>query len=53
MIASGTGAGTAMDSSPLTESGAVSAERFLKSGDRAEVKSSRIGSLCNRIVAKP
>ena len=52
MIASGTGAGTAMDSSPVLASGVVAPERFLKPGDVVEVKSEAIGVLRNRIIAK-
>jgi 2-keto-4-pentenoate hydratase/2-oxohepta-3-ene-1,7-dioic acid hydratase in catechol pathway len=47
LIAAGTGAGTAMDSSRPGD------ERlFLKPGDAVEVSSPQIGSLANPIVAK-
>ena len=52
IIAGGTAAGTAADSSPLLPDGSVSAERFLKPGDVVEVKSPGIGTLRTRVVAK-
>jgi 2-keto-4-pentenoate hydratase/2-oxohepta-3-ene-1,7-dioic acid hydratase in catechol pathway len=53
IISGGTAAGTAADSSPLLADGTPSAERFLKPGDTVEVKSPGIGTLRNRVVAKP
>jgi 2-keto-4-pentenoate hydratase/2-oxohepta-3-ene-1,7-dioic acid hydratase in catechol pathway len=47
LIAAGTGAGTAMDSSPPGDE-----HLFLKPGDRVEVSSPQIGSLANTVVAK-
>jgi 2-keto-4-pentenoate hydratase/2-oxohepta-3-ene-1,7-dioic acid hydratase in catechol pathway len=53
VIASGTCAGTAADSSKRDQAGNPSLERFLKVGDVVEVSSRRIGgTLRNRIVAK-
>jgi acylpyruvate hydrolase len=52
MIAAGTGAGTAMDSSPRGPDGYASTDRFLKPDDAVEVSSPAIGVLRNRIVAK-
>jgi len=53
VIASGTCAGTAADSSKRDMDGNPSPERFLKAGDVVEVSSKRIGgTLRNRIVAK-
>ena len=52
ILAGGTGAGTAMDSSPRGPNGYASTERFLKVGDVVEVSSPGIGALRNRIVAK-
>ncbi len=54
VIASGTCAGTAADSSERDKDGNPRPERFLKVGDVVEVSSKRIGgTLRNRIVAKP
>jgi acylpyruvate hydrolase len=54
VIASGTCAGTAADSSKRDVDGNPSPERFLKVGDVVEVSSKRIGgALRNKIVAKP
>ncbi len=53
IISGGTAAGTAADSSPLLADGTPSAERFLKPGDTVEVKSPGIGTLRNRVIAKP
>jgi 2-keto-4-pentenoate hydratase/2-oxohepta-3-ene-1,7-dioic acid hydratase in catechol pathway len=47
LIAAGTGAGTAMDSSPPGDQ-----RLFLKPGDMVEVSSPQIGSLANPVVAK-
>jgi 2-keto-4-pentenoate hydratase/2-oxohepta-3-ene-1,7-dioic acid hydratase in catechol pathway len=53
VIASGTCAGTAADSSKRDQDGSLRPERFLKVGDVVEVSSRRIGgTLRNRIVAK-
>jgi len=52
IISGGTAAGTAADSSPLLPDGASAPERFLKVGDSIEVRSSAIGSLRARVVAK-
>jgi 2-keto-4-pentenoate hydratase/2-oxohepta-3-ene-1,7-dioic acid hydratase in catechol pathway len=58
VISAGTTAGTAQDSSELLPSEAGkppvrSPERFLKPGDVVEVSNSGMGTLRNRIVAKP
>jgi len=53
MIASGTCAGTAMDTTPRDQEGRTSPERFLKAGDTVEATVERIGSLRNYIVSKP
>jgi 2-keto-4-pentenoate hydratase/2-oxohepta-3-ene-1,7-dioic acid hydratase in catechol pathway len=52
LIAGGTAAGTAADSSPLLPDGTPSTERFLKPGDVVEIKSPAIGNLRTRVVAK-
>jgi acylpyruvate hydrolase len=53
IIASGTCAGTAVDSSKRNQDGSLPPEKFLKVGDVVEVSSKKIGStLRNRIVAK-
>jgi 2-keto-4-pentenoate hydratase/2-oxohepta-3-ene-1,7-dioic acid hydratase in catechol pathway len=52
MIASGTGEGTAADSSPTNADGSQPPDRFLKIGDKVEIKSPQIGSLKAAIVAK-
>ena len=53
VIASGTCAGTAADSSKRDQKGNPDPERFLKAGDVVEVSSRRIGgTLRNKIVAK-
>ncbi|HXR87674.1 MAG TPA: fumarylacetoacetate hydrolase family protein, partial [Stellaceae bacterium] len=52
MIASGTGEGTAADSSPTNADGSQPPDRFLKIGDKVEIKSPQIGSLKATIVAK-
>jgi len=53
VIASGTCAGTAADSSKRDQYGGLRPERFLKVGDVVEVSSKKIGgTLRNRIVAK-
>jgi acylpyruvate hydrolase len=51
MIAGGTGAGTAADSSPRSPDGVVAPDRFLKPGDRVEMRSPAIGTLAAQIVA--
>ena len=53
ILTSGTSAGTAFDSSPRDSSGVVDPTRFLKIGDIVEVSSERIGTLRNKIIAKP
>jgi acylpyruvate hydrolase len=53
MISGGSGAGTAMDSTPRGADGFIPPERFLKVGDTVEVESASIGLLRNRIIAKP
>ncbi|MFB0543480.1 MAG: fumarylacetoacetate hydrolase family protein [Candidatus Bathyarchaeia archaeon] len=53
MIASGTCAGTAMDTTPRDAEGRTSPERFLKPGDVVEAKVEKIGTLKNYIVQKP
>ena len=53
VIASGTCAGTALDSSKRDKEGNLKPERFLKVGDVVEVSSNRIGGMLrNKIVAK-
>jgi len=53
VVASGTCAGTAADSSKRDKDGNFLPERFLKVGDVVEVSSKRLGcTLTNRIVAK-
>jgi 2-keto-4-pentenoate hydratase/2-oxohepta-3-ene-1,7-dioic acid hydratase in catechol pathway len=54
VIASGTCAGTAVDTSARDKDGHIRPERFLKIGDTVEVSSKAIGgTLRNRIAAKP
>jgi acylpyruvate hydrolase len=52
MISGGTAAGTAADSSPRSPEGVSSPERFLKPGDKVEMRSPKIGTLAAQIVAK-
>ena len=53
VVASGTCAGTALDSSTRDEDGNLKPERFLRVGDVVEVSSKRIGgTLRNKVVAK-
>ena len=52
VLASGTPAGTAADSSPRDASGARDPAKFLRVGDTTEVSSKKIGVLRNKIVAK-
>ena len=52
IVSGGTGAGTAMDSSPRGADGSSSPEKFLKPGDAVEVSSPRIGSLRAQILSK-
>jgi 2-keto-4-pentenoate hydratase/2-oxohepta-3-ene-1,7-dioic acid hydratase in catechol pathway len=52
MITGGTAAGTAADSSPRSPEGVVAPDRFLKPGDRVEMRSPAIGTLAAQIVAK-
>jgi acylpyruvate hydrolase len=53
MISAGTCKGTAMDQTPRVEGGFASDRLFLRVGDVVEVSSPAIGTLRNRIVAKP
>lgn len=50
MIAGGTGAGTAADSSPPWQDGALADALFLKRGDIVEITVEPVGTLRNRIV---
>jgi 2-keto-4-pentenoate hydratase/2-oxohepta-3-ene-1,7-dioic acid hydratase in catechol pathway len=52
IIAGGTGAGTAMDSSKYDSNRKALPDLFLKVGDEVEISSPSIGILRNRIVAK-
>ena len=52
IISGGSGAGTAMDSTPRGADGSIAPDKFLKVGDVVEVESPGIGVLRNRIVAK-
>jgi acylpyruvate hydrolase len=52
LICSGTGEGTAADSSLTNADGSQPPDRFLKIGDKVEIKSPQIGSLKATIVAK-
>jgi acylpyruvate hydrolase len=52
IISGGTAAGTAADSSPRMADGQFAPERFLKAGDVVEIRSSPIGNMRARIVAK-
>jgi acylpyruvate hydrolase len=52
LISGGTAAGTAADSSPILEDRISAPERFLKPGDRVEIRSPAIGTLAAHIVAK-
>lgn len=53
LLLGGTGEGTAIDLSKRNPDGsAVDLDLFLKVGDVVEIKSPKIGSLCNRVVAK-
>ncbi len=49
-IASGTGPGTAMDSSKRLKDGNIAPELFLKPGDRVEVKNPALGTLSATIA---
>jgi 2-keto-4-pentenoate hydratase/2-oxohepta-3-ene-1,7-dioic acid hydratase in catechol pathway len=53
LISGGTAAGTAADSSALLSDRTPSPDRFLKPGDRVELRSPVIGSLRASVVAKP
>jgi 2-keto-4-pentenoate hydratase/2-oxohepta-3-ene-1,7-dioic acid hydratase in catechol pathway len=53
MITGGTAAGTAADTSDISADGVFAPERFLKPGDRVEIRSPQIGSFETTIVAKP
>ena len=50
IISGGTAKGTAADSSPRLPEGGSAPERFLKPGDRVEIRSPKIGTLAARIV---
>lgn len=52
IITGGTGAGTALDSSPKGADGKQVADRFVKPGDVLEVSSPKIGVLRNRVTAR-
>jgi acylpyruvate hydrolase len=52
IIAGGTGAGTAIDSSKFDASHRPLPDLFLRVGDEVEIASPSIGVLRNRIVAK-
>jgi 2-keto-4-pentenoate hydratase/2-oxohepta-3-ene-1,7-dioic acid hydratase in catechol pathway len=52
IIAGGTGAGTAMDTTRPAADGSTPTDLFLNVGDTVEVSSPRIGTLRNRIVAR-
>ena len=52
LIAGGTAAGTAANSSPLLPDGTPSNEKFLKPGDLVEIKSPHIGVLRTHVIAK-
>jgi 2-keto-4-pentenoate hydratase/2-oxohepta-3-ene-1,7-dioic acid hydratase in catechol pathway len=52
VISGGTAAGTAADSSDLLPDNSWAPERFLKPGDVVEMRSSAIGTLRARVVAK-
>jgi 2-keto-4-pentenoate hydratase/2-oxohepta-3-ene-1,7-dioic acid hydratase in catechol pathway len=52
LICSGTGEGTAADSSPTNADGSQPPDKFLKIGDKVEIKSPQVGSLKATIVAK-
>ncbi|MPY72269.1 MAG: FAA hydrolase family protein [Alphaproteobacteria bacterium] len=51
ILAGGTAAGTAADSSPIGEGGKPKPDRFLKPGDTVEIRSPAVGTLRTRIVA--
>jgi acylpyruvate hydrolase len=51
ILAGGTAAGTAMDSSPSGDNGKPVPDRFLKPGDTVEIRSPAVGTLRTRIVA--
>ncbi|MHB8566333.1 MAG: fumarylacetoacetate hydrolase family protein [Nitrososphaerales archaeon] len=53
ILASGTCAGTAADSTPTDSNGNQDASRFLKPGDVVEVRAEKIGLLRNGILEKP
>ncbi len=50
VVGGGTGAGTAMDSTPTGPDGSKATDRFLKRGDVVEVSSPKVGTLRTRIV---
>jgi 2-keto-4-pentenoate hydratase/2-oxohepta-3-ene-1,7-dioic acid hydratase in catechol pathway len=51
LLASGTGAGTAADNSPVREDGTQPLELFLKVGQHVEISSPQLGQISARIVA--
>ena len=53
VLAAGTGAGTAMDSTPRGPDGFAHTDRFLRPGQHVEVSSPSIGALRNGIIPKP
>ena len=52
VLAAGTGAGTAMDTTRPRPDGSTPPDRFLRIGDLVEVSSPLVGALRNRVVAK-
>jgi len=50
ILAGGTAAGTAADSSPIGSDGKPAPDRFLKPGDTVEIRSPAVGALRTRIV---
>jgi 2-keto-4-pentenoate hydratase/2-oxohepta-3-ene-1,7-dioic acid hydratase in catechol pathway len=52
VISGGTAKGTAADSSPRLPEGGSEPERFLKAGDRVEMRSPAIGTLAARIITQ-
>jgi 2-keto-4-pentenoate hydratase/2-oxohepta-3-ene-1,7-dioic acid hydratase in catechol pathway len=51
MLASGTGAGTAADNSPMLKDGTPSLDLYLKIGQHVEITSPQLGKISTRIVA--
>jgi 2-keto-4-pentenoate hydratase/2-oxohepta-3-ene-1,7-dioic acid hydratase in catechol pathway len=50
LLSGGTGAGTAIDSTPVGADGTKSLDRFLKAGDTVEVSAPELGSLRGRVI---